>query len=61
MSGGVGRPPDEELRSLPARGLIELWLDAIDRWIARFDRNMGGVTRGREGRNGKGGRGATLR
>ena len=61
MSGAVRRPQAEEIGSGPARGLIELWLDAIERWIVRFDRGMGGVTGRREGRDREEGRGPTLR
>ena len=61
MSDGIERPLDEELHARPARGLIELWFEALDRWIARFVRNMGGVTGRREGRNREAGRGPTLR
>ena len=61
MRHSVGSPQAEEIGSGPARGLIELWLDAIERWIVRFDRDMGGVTGRREGRNREEGRGPTLR
>ena len=61
MSDGIERPLDVELHARPARGLIELWLDAIERWIVRFDRDMGGVTGRREGRDREEGRGPTLR
>lgn len=61
MSDGLERAPGEGRRSGPATGLIKLWLNSIDGWIARFDRNMGGVTGRREGRNREEGRGPTLR
>ena len=61
MSDGVERPPREELDSRQARGVIELGMDAIDGWIARFDRNMGRVADRKEGRNREEGRGPTPR